>query len=228
MHRPGHQTHVGTRHAGRAGNGKPHFSARQIGQAPDRINGLIGGASRHQNRFASQQLGRKERLQVFQNFFGLEHAAITGFAASLVTLPHIEHVDAIRTELRHIALGGRVGPHFPVHGWRDQQGDFVEGTGQAHEAEQFVGAAMQQFGHEIRTGRGHQNGICIPTEVDVGHVVGLSAVPLRGENRPARQGLHGHRRHEVLCGLGHHDLNRSARLDQGAAEFSRLEGSNAT
>ena len=67
----------------------------------------------------------------------------------------------IGLELGHISLGGRVGPHFAVHGRRQNQGYCLQGSGQTHEAEQFIGLAVDEFGHEIGTGWGNQDGIGI-------------------------------------------------------------------
>jgi hypothetical protein len=106
-----------------------------------------------------QQFGLKESHQVLQNFFGLQHAAVTRFAAGLFALADIQHMRAIRCELRHVALGGGVLPHFAVHRRRKNQGHAVHGTGQAHQTEQIVRATMQQFGHEVGTGWRDKNRI---------------------------------------------------------------------
>ena len=160
-----------------------------------------------------QHLGLKMSDQVFQNFFGLEHATVAHLATGLVPLPHLQHMRAIRAQLRDIALGGRVGPHLAVHGRRQQEGHLVKGARQAHQAEEIVGAAMQQLGHEVGTRRGHQNCVRFPPQVDVGHVVGLSGIPLGDVDRPVGEGLHRHRRHELGRCFGHDHLHRGASFD---------------
>ena len=209
-----------------ARDGKTHFPAGQVGDATDRVNGFIGGASRDDHVLTSHDLGRKEGRHVVQQLIGFQHAAIAYLATGLVALPHVKHVDAVCLQLRHVALRGRVSPHFPVHGRGQNEWHGVERARQAHEAEQIIGPAVEQFGHEIGTGRGNHDGVGLACEVDVSHVVahpgGIARIPLRGEHRSARQCLHGHRRDELHGRIGHHNLHRGARLDEGAAQLSRF------
>ena len=221
----------------RTGDGKSHLAAGQVGDATHGVNGLIGGASAHQHVLACQHLGLEKSHQLGQQFFGLQHAAVAHLAAGLVALPHIQHVDAVGLELRHIALRGGVGPHFAVHGGGHDQGHRVQRACQAHEAEQVVGTAVHQLFHEVGTGRGHQNGIGPTAQVDVGHVVahtrariragGFARVPLRAEHGSPGQRLQRHRGDELHGRIGHDHLHRGTGLDQVAAQLGRLVAGNA-
>ena len=117
-------------------------------------------------------------------------------------------------------------PHFFVHGRCKQQGDGVHGPGQAHQAEQIIGAAMQKFGHEVGTGGCHQDGMGIAGKVDVRHVVGLARIPLRHINRLIRQGLHRHWGDKLGRSFGHDHLHRCALFDQGAAQLCSFVASD--
>ena len=100
--------------------------------------------------------------QVFQNFLGLEHAPVALFATGLVACAHVQYKAAVGTQLCDVALGGRVRPHFAVHGGRDQERYRGNRAGQAQEAEQIVGASVQQLGHEVGAGRGYQHRVGFP------------------------------------------------------------------
>jgi len=98
-------------------------------------------------------------------------------------------MGAIGSELRHIALGRGVLPHFAVHGGRQNQRHTLNRTGQAHEAEQVVRTAVQQLGHEVSAGGRHDHRIRLSAQIDVRHIVGLAGIPLRHIHRTIRQGL---------------------------------------
>ena len=120
-HRSGHQRHLSTGQRSGLRQRKAHFSAGQIGDAAHRVYGLVSRPGRHQHVFAKQGLGRKHADDLVQQFIGLEHAPVAGFAAGLLALTDAEHMRAIGAQLRHIALRGRVRPHFSVHGGSQQQ-----------------------------------------------------------------------------------------------------------
>ena len=87
---------------------------------------------------------------------------------------------------------------------------------------------MNQLGHEVGTGRGNQNGIGFPAQVDVRHVVAFTGVPLRGVNSLTRERLHGDRSDELGRRLRHDHLDFCAGFDKRSAKLSRLETGNAT
>ena len=165
--------------------------------------------------------------QVFQNFLWLEHAPVALLAAGLVARAHIQHKAAVGAQLRNIALGGRVRPHFPVHGRGNQKWHDGDRAGQAQKAEQVVGTPVQQLGHEVGAGRCHQHRVGLPGQIDVRHIVVGAAVPLRIKNRPPAQGLHGHRGDELCRRLGHHDLHRSPFFDHRAAQLGGFVAGDA-
>jgi hypothetical protein len=160
-HRAGHQGHIGAGFTGCARNGKTHLAARQVGDAAHRVDGLVGGAGRDQHMLAGQRFGRKESNHVFKNLLGLQHAAVAGLAAGLETAAHTQHRGAIGIQLNKVALRGRMRVHLTVHGRRHQQRHLVDGTGQAHQAQQVVGAAVQQLGHEVGAHGRDQDGVAL-------------------------------------------------------------------
>ena len=177
---------------------------------------------------AQQGFGGKKRHQLLHDVLRLQHAAVSGFAAGLISSAHVQHVHTIGLKLRHIALGGGVHPHFAVHSRGHQERHLIHRPGQTHQAQQVIRATMQQFGHKVCAARRHQNGVGFAAQVDVGHVVGSAVVPLRTKHLPVRQGLHRDFGDELLCRLGHHHLHRSTLFNQGAAQFGRLVASNAS
>ena len=222
---------------GGAGDGEAHLAAGKVGDAAHRVDGLVGWPGTDQHMLARQHLGRKKLHQLVQQLVGFEHAAIADFAAGLLALAHVEHMDAVGLELGHVALGGGVGPHFAVHGRSHDQRHGIQRAGQAHQAEQVVGPAVQQLGHEVGTGRGHQDGIGIAGEVDVGHAVahasaqigtgGFARIPLRAEHGPPGQRLHGDGGDELHGRIGHDHLHAGPLFDQCAAQLGRLVAGNA-
>ena len=131
-------------------------------------------------------------------------------------------------ELGHIALGGWMSPHFAVHGGRQNKGDGLNRPGQAHQTEQFIGFAMNQFGHEVGAGRGDQDGIGFSAQIDVRHVVAFSGIPLRGVNSLPRQRLHGDGCDELRRRFGHHHLNLGTCFDKRATQLGCLVAGNAS
>ena len=104
-----------------AGNRKAHLAARQVGDAAHRVNRLVGRPGRDQHALAAQHLGREERDEVFEQFVGLQHAAVAGFAAGLRARAHAQHACAVGLQLRQVALRRRMRVHLAVHGRRHQQ-----------------------------------------------------------------------------------------------------------
>jgi hypothetical protein len=52
-------------------------------------------------------------------------------------------MHTISAQQGHVALRGRVRPHFPVHRGGYDQGHAVDGARKAQQAEQLIGSAMQ-------------------------------------------------------------------------------------
>jgi hypothetical protein len=128
------------------------------------------GPGRDQHLLAGQHLGLEEGDQSSSS----SRAPACGRRRSRrrpARPAHAQHGGAVGAQLRHVALGGRVGPHLAVHGRGQQQRHAVDRPRQAHQAEQVVGPAMQQLGHEVGAGRRHQDGIGLAPQVDVRHVV---------------------------------------------------------
>ena len=56
---------------GGLGNGKTHFAAGQIGDAPNGVDGLVGGAGCNEHMLALKHFGGPKAEQLIHNFFGL-------------------------------------------------------------------------------------------------------------------------------------------------------------
>ena len=222
MHRTGDQSDLGTGIARRAGNGKAHLAARQIGDAAHRIDCLESRSCRHQHMVSDQLLGRQIGRHVFENLCGFEHAAVAGLAAGLLAVAHAQNHRTILCHGLHIALGRGMQPHIAVHGRCQQKRHALDRTRQAQQAQQLVRAPLRQPGDEIRAARRDQHHIGLAAQVDVRHVVRLAGIPLGAIDRAPAQGLHGDRGDELLRGLGHDDLNRRPRLDEQAAKLGGL------
>ena len=128
-------------------------------------------------RFADQRLGLEEGDQFLEQFLGLEHAAVADLAAGpspaagpSTVAPSARCAEvALRAGCAHISrfIAGAT-----------SSGQRVDRPRQAQEAEQIVGAAVQQLGDEVGAGRRDEHRIGLAREVDVRHVVGRSRIPL--------------------------------------------------
>ena len=92
-----------------------------------------------------------------------------------MSLGRSQYNDTVFAQLPYVALGGRVFPHFAVHGRRNQQrtGAF----GHTERREQVVSQAVREFCKEVSAGRRDQNGIGATRQLNVCHVVGHTVVP---------------------------------------------------
>ena len=104
-----------------------HFSRRAIGNHANRVDALAGGAGCKQYDFAGQRFGLKKRDKFGQQFIGFKHAPAAGFTTSLLAGCRAQNKNAVITQLPHIALCGRIKPHFTVHGRRYQQRAIASG-----------------------------------------------------------------------------------------------------
>ena len=115
----------------------------------------------------------------------LQHAPVAHFAAGLFAMAHAQHLRAVGLHLCQIALGGRVAPHFTVHGRGNQQGHTPRPR-QAGQAHQLIGAPLRQPRSKIRTAWRQQDEVGLASQTDVRHVVGATGIPLTGKYCPAR------------------------------------------
>ena len=142
------------------GNGKTHLAAGEVGDATHGVDGLVGGPCTDKHMVTRQHLGLKKRHHLGQQFVGFEHAAIAHLAAGLIALAHGQHVNAIGLQLRHVALGGGVGPHFAVHGGTHDEGHGAQRAGWHIRLSRSSTPQVQQLACEIGAGRG-PDGICL-------------------------------------------------------------------
>ena len=184
-----------------------HFAGRQVGDAAHRVDGLVGGAGRHQDALALQGLWSEEIRQLLDQHGGFQHPAGANLAAGLLARIRTQYLHAIGTQLVDVALGGRVLPHLPVHGRCHQQRDVA---GQAQGGEQIVTQAMGHLGQKIGRCRGDDDGIGVAAQFDVGHAVVDAGVEGAGEHRFARQRLEGGGADEMGGSPGHHHLHAGA------------------
>ena len=169
----------------RTRQGESHFSAGTVGDASHRINGFVRRPGCDQHRLSGQDFGRKMRRHGLVERPRLQHAPVAHFAAGLLTMAHAQHLRAVGLHLCQIALGGRVAPHFTVHGRGNQQGHTPRPR-QAGQAHQLIGAPQRQPRSKIRTARRQQDEVGLASQTDVRHVVGATGIPLTGKYCPAR------------------------------------------
>lgn len=224
--RPRYQRHLGAGFAGGARDRITHLAGRKIGDAAHRIDRLESRPGRDQHALAGQDFMLEGGDQFFEQLLGFEHASKTRFAAGLFARAGAEDADAVCAQGRHVALGGRVLPHFDVHRRGDQKRHAAR-TRHAQGREQVVAGAVRQFADEVgRAGR-DQHRVGAAREVDVRHVVRHARIPLIEPDGVAGQRLHRHGTDEMGRRIGHHDLHLRALLDQRAAQFGRLVAGHA-
>ena len=85
----------------------------------------------------SHGFGPKECDQLLQQLGGLQHTAVARFATSLLARAHAQYNCTVNLRLGHIALSGRMRPHFPVHRWRKKQRHTPPRTSKAQQAKQL-------------------------------------------------------------------------------------------
>ena len=106
---------------GGAGDCVAHLAGRQVGDAAHWINRLESRAGGQQNALACQDFWLEGCDDVLQQLGRFQHPAHAVFAAGLGPGVGSEQFDAICCQLRHIAPGGGVLPHFDIHRRRYQQ-----------------------------------------------------------------------------------------------------------
>ncbi len=176
--RAGYQGNGGTRFAGRLRQCVTGFAGRTVADDPHRVDTFGRWAGGDQDMPTGQHFGLEKGDQFGQQLVGFKHAAIAGFAAGLVAAAGAQNNDAVIGQLADIALGGRVFPHFAIHGRRYQKR--AGPTGQAKRSQQIVGQPMDQFCNQVGTGGRDQDGIGTTGQVDVGHAVRNARVPRAG------------------------------------------------
>ena len=226
VHGASNQRNVGAGLLRCASQGKAHFAAGSVGDATYRVNGFVGRASRNQHLLACQYAGSKLGGHGFVQFPGLKHAAVAHFATGLLAAAHAQHMGAVGSDLRQIALRGGMGIHFAVHGRRNQQRRARRAC-QAGQADEFICTALCQTRDAVCAARRQQNQVCFAPQADMCHMVGRAFIPLAGKHRSPRKGLHGGGGDEVAGALAHHDLHLRARLDQQAAQLGRFVAGHA-
>ena len=227
VHGAGDQRDLRARQARRARNGKAHLAAGAVGEAPHGVDGFKRRPGRDHHAAARQCLRGERGDDFFQQFGRLQHAAIARFAAGLRAKAHGQHARAVSGRLPHVALRGRVRPHFTVHGGRQQQRRALARARQAQQREQIVRPACRQTGQKVGAGGGHEDGVCLAAQLDVRHAIGGAFVPLRGEHRLAGERLHRRGRDEVLRAFAHGHLHAGARLREQAAQLGGLVAGHA-
>ena len=130
-----------------------------------------------------------------------------------------ENHDAALLEQFAIALYGRVAPHHVIHCGSNRDLRF---GGQAQRGQQVRRGATRKPRHDFRGRRRNQHDVCPAREFDMTHCRFGFLVPQVAPNGPARYGLQGRRRDELLCRCRHDDLHVGATAAQTPHELGRL------
>ena len=168
---------VGARLGRRLREREAHLARARVGDAAHRVDRLERRAGGEQHALARQHLRLRPRDDRGEDLLRLQHAAVAGLAAGLVAGAGPEDDDAVGDELRDVALGGRVGPHLPVHRRRDEQRAFAR---EAQRRQQVVGVAVRELGEEVGRGGRDDDGVGAAREIDVAHRVVGAGCPQVG------------------------------------------------
>ncbi|MGF6481566.1 hypothetical protein QFZ91_003729 [Paraburkholderia sp. JPY419] len=191
---------------------------------PHRVERFEGRPGGQEHTAAGQDLRREERRDRLVGRGRFEHAAIADLPAGLRARIGAEHFDAVRAQLRDVALRGRVLPHLPVHRRHDEQRAVAR---DAQSRQQIVGHAVRELGEEVGRRRRDHDRIGFARQINVRHVVRHASVPLARVDRPARQRLHRDGGDELRGRIGHDDLHGRACLGQQTREFGDLVAGDA-
>ena len=167
----------------------------------------------------------EELLDRRQNLFRPCHAAFALLAATEPAFLGIDHVDAVVAKLRHIALNGRLVPHFAVHR-RSQQHRLREGEVQRRK--QIVGQAVGRLGHEMGRRRCDDQQIAAFRQLDVSaeRILGVGEHVLRNRT-PGQRGKR-RRADELLRRRGHDDGDFGPFLNEATDQHRRFVGGDAS
>ena len=114
---------------------------------------------------------------------------------------------------------GRVMPHIPIHGGRENHGTLC---GEEHGREEIVGQPERGFRQAIGGGRGYQDSLRLFRQGKVQHfLVGFEEV---GGHVGTGQHLEGQRGHEPAGPCRHDDVHRRAFATEQAQEPDCLIG----
>jgi hypothetical protein len=184
-----------------------------IGEIAHRIDRLLRRTGSHEHAPALERLPLRERdEQSFDgrnDLVGLGHAAHAGFAAlGHLALVRPDRMDAVRDQLREIALRCRMRPHGRVHRRRNQ--DRLVG-GEQHGVARSSGKSVRHLRHEIGGGGRDDDEIGVAREADVTHIELARGIEQVGEGALARDGADRERRDEFLRRARHHRAHRTPR-----------------
>ena len=177
---------------------KAHLAARQVGDAAHRIDGLEGrpGGDEHRCARPAAWAGRRRPARRSSSAASsMRPSPVSPQACSPLAGPSSVTIGA---QLRRVALRRRVRPHLAVHRRRHEQRAGRDRPRQAGRGSTGRRPAVHQPGHHVGARRRDDDRVGAAGQVDVRHVVGLARIPLAREHAAAGQGLHRHRRDELL------------------------------
>ena len=121
--RPRDQHHGGAAPEGRRRDRVPHLPRGAVRDVPDGINGLARGSGADQQVLAGQvRDGSEEPPHGLDDVLDLGQSPLAGQAGRERARVRLEDDRTARPERVHVGPDGRVLPHAPVHGGREQQG----------------------------------------------------------------------------------------------------------
>ena len=223
--RAGDQDDLGAAQHGLVGNGVAHLARAVVGQIADGIQGLLGGAGRHDDLFSRQGLFTADfMLDPLAEDRGLRQLAAACVAAGQVAAGRINDLKSVFAEQADIVPGDRVFQHGRIHGRGDQ---LFALCGQDDGREHIVRDPVGHFGDDIRRGRGDQDQVRLFGDGNMAHV--KLKVPVEGIDHTFRagQGLKGQGGDKFGGILRHDDVDLGARLVQGAGDVGHFVGGDA-
>ena len=219
----GDQHDVGAAVARRLGDGVAHLPGRAIADEAHGVGRLARAAGGDGDALAREvAVGPPEaRLEVVDDGGGLHQPARTHLTGSEAPVDGAEEVDAALAQQGDVVPRGGVGPHLRVHCGRNQHRPAHRERGQRDEV---VGDAVRDPRDRRGAGRHDQVEVRAAPEGDVRLGVRPGRRPEIDERLAPGDAPECQWSNELCGGLGHHDLDLGARLDEAARDLDGLVG----
>src|SRR3984957_16377733 len=210
-----------------------HFSGRAIGEEAHRINILTSGASRNENRLASEIVTQPQHLANFLcDGLGGSETSRTDHSARQVAFVGIDDMNAAFAQNREVALRGGVVPHVDVHRRRNDNRSF---GGEVKGREKIFRDTVCEFAENVSSSRRNEQqidslryGNMFDGAFDVRRSRRATGAEHIGDYFLAGERREGERGDEFLRRAGHNHLHVQLFLLQAANQFRGFVSRNTS